>query len=89
MLWALVEPLLPKFEARPQVGGTAPVDDLAVFTAGVFVLTSGCAWRTLPSSPDGHVRKDAQWLPDWRSPRTPHLGGRYSESRPASEHSGR
>nr|WP_280185642.1 MULTISPECIES: IS5 family transposase [Nocardia] len=49
-LWALVEPLLPEFAARPQGGGTAPVDERAVFTAVVFVLTSGCAWRMLPSS---------------------------------------
>jgi transposase len=49
-LWALVEPLIPGFEPRPQGGGTAPVDDRAVFTAVVFVLTSGCAWRYLPPS---------------------------------------
>ncbi|MGW4720368.1 IS5 family transposase [Nocardia sp. NPDC004260] len=49
-LWALVEPLLPQFTARPQGGGTAPVDERAVFTAVVFVLTSGCAWRMLPPS---------------------------------------
>ncbi len=49
-LWALVEPLLPEFTARPQGGGTAPVDERAVFTAVVFVLTSGCAWRMLPPS---------------------------------------
>ncbi|MFI8977496.1 IS5 family transposase [Nocardia asteroides] len=49
-LWALVEPLLPRFEARAQGGGTAPVDERAVFTAVVFVLTSGCAWRMLPPS---------------------------------------
>ncbi|WP_280466229.1 IS5 family transposase, partial [Nocardia brasiliensis] len=47
-LWELVEPLLPKFEPRRQGGGTAPVDERAVFTAVVFVLTSGCAWRWLP-----------------------------------------
>ncbi|MDE1675553.1 IS5 family transposase, partial [Nocardia gipuzkoensis] len=49
-LWAMVEPLLPKFEPRPQGGGTAPADERAVFTAVVFVLTSGCAWRMLPSA---------------------------------------
>ena len=32
-LWASVEPLIPKFKARPQGGGTAPVDNRAVFTA--------------------------------------------------------
>lgn len=49
-LWDLVEPLIPQFSVRPQGGGTAAVDDRAVFTAVVFVLTSGCAWRHLPPS---------------------------------------
>ena len=49
-LWALAEPLIPEFRPRPQGGGTAPLDDRAVFTAIVFVLTSGCAWRHLPPS---------------------------------------
>jgi hypothetical protein len=30
-LWALVEPLIPAFEPRPQDGGTAPLDARAVF----------------------------------------------------------
>lgn len=47
-LWNLVEPLLPPFAPRPQGGGSAPLDDRAVFTAVVYVLTSGCAWRSLP-----------------------------------------
>ncbi|MFC8046458.1 transposase [Nocardia sp. NPDC057353] len=48
--WALVEPLLPRFEARAQGAGTAPVDERALFTAAVLVLTSECAWRMLPVS---------------------------------------
>ncbi|MER6083389.1 transposase [Streptomyces sp. NPDC001833] len=44
----LVAPLLPSFAARPQGGGTAPRDQRAVFTAVVYMLTSGCAWRHLP-----------------------------------------
>lgn len=64
-LWALAEPLIPSFAARPQGGGTAPVDDRAVFTAIVFVLTSGCAWRHLPPSfgvtvPTAH-RRFIEW----------------------------
>lgn len=43
-------PLIPQFEPRPQGGGTAVADARAVFTAIVFVLTSGCAWRHLPPS---------------------------------------
>ncbi len=49
-LWELVEPLLPEFSPRAQGGGTAPVDQRAVFTAVVYVLASGCAWRMLPPS---------------------------------------
>ena len=64
-LWALAEPLIPKFRPRPQGGGTAPLDDRAVFTAIVYVLTSGCAWRDLPPSfgvPFGTAhRRFGQW----------------------------
>ncbi|WP_443064612.1 IS5 family transposase [Streptomyces sp. NBC_00582] len=42
--------LLPSFNSRPQGGGTAPCDERAVFTAVVYVLTSGCAWRHLPET---------------------------------------
>ena len=48
--WALVEPLIPPAKTRPQGGGMSRVDDRPVFTAIVFVLTSGCAWRHLPPS---------------------------------------
>ncbi|GAB2708829.1 transposase [Kitasatospora kifunensis] len=47
-LWKLVEPLLPSFPPRPQGGGSAPLNDRTVFTAVVYVLTSGCSWRHLP-----------------------------------------
>ena len=46
-LWAIVEPLVPPFTHRLQGDGTAPVDARAVFTAIVYVLTSGCAWWML------------------------------------------
>ncbi|WP_327369860.1 IS5 family transposase [Streptomyces sp. NBC_01217] len=49
-LWELVAPLLPSFSSRPQGGGTAPLNERAVFTAVVYVLTSGCAWRHLPET---------------------------------------
>ena len=47
-LWRVVAPLLPSFAARPQGGGTPPRDQQGVFTAVVYVLTSGCAWQHLP-----------------------------------------
>ncbi|WP_446461276.1 IS5 family transposase [Streptomyces sp. BRA346] len=44
---------------------TAPVDERAVFTAVVYVLTSGCAWRHLPESfgvsPATAHRRFAAW----------------------------
>ena len=64
-LWALVQPLIPEIKVRPQGGGRGRVDDRAVFTAIVFVLTSGCAWRHLPPSfgvavPTAH-RRFTEW----------------------------
>ena len=49
-LWEIVQPLIPAVPPRPQGGGTAVTDDRAVFTAVVFVISSGCAWRHLPPS---------------------------------------
>ncbi|MYV67501.1 transposase, partial [Streptomyces sp. SID2131] len=49
-LWELTAPLLPRFPARPQGGGTAPLAERAVFTAVVYVLASGCSWRLLPDA---------------------------------------
>jgi transposase len=64
-LWEIVEPLLPEFEPRPQGGGTAPRDQRAVFTAVVYVLTTGCAWRHLSPSfgipPATAHRRFAAW----------------------------
>jgi transposase len=64
-LWALVAPLIPPPKPRPQGGGMSRVEDRAVFTAIVFVLTSGCAWRHLPPSfgvavPTAH-RRFTEW----------------------------
>ena len=64
-LWALVEPPIPAPKTRPQGGGVSRADDGAVFTADVFVLTSGCMWRHLPHGfrvtvPTAH-RRVAEW----------------------------
>ncbi|MGY5034670.1 transposase [Streptomyces sp. 900116325] len=40
--------MLPSFAARPQDGERDPRDERAVFTAVVYALTSGRAWRHLP-----------------------------------------
>ena len=62
-LWDIVESLPPRFRARPQGGGQAALDDRTVFTALVYVPTSGCTWRHLPpsfgvSAPTAHRRID-------------------------------
>ncbi len=42
-LWEIVEPLIPAQRVRRQGGGTPMVEARAVFTAVVYVLTTGCA----------------------------------------------
>jgi transposase len=64
-LWETVRHLIPSNPRRPQGGGRSRVDDRAVFLAIVFVLTSGCPWRRLPSAfgvkvPTAH-RRFSQW----------------------------
>lgn len=49
-LWEMVASLLPEFTPRRQGGGRGPLDSRSVFTAVVYVLSSECAWRRLPSS---------------------------------------
>ena len=63
-LWALAEPLIPKFRPRPQGGGTAPLDDRAVFTAIVYVLTSGCAWLSWTFAAETPTASGTPWAPD-------------------------
>ncbi|MFE5815376.1 transposase [Streptomyces sp. NPDC056479] len=64
--------VLPSFRSRPQGGGTAPIDQRAVFTAVVYMLTSGCAWRYLPPtfgvSPATAHRRFSVWTASgvWR-----------------------
>lgn len=75
-LWAIVEPLIPQFTPRQQGGGTAPVDDRPVFTAIVYVVTSGCAWRHLPDEfgvkvPTAH-RRFTTWTAAGLWPRLHH-----------------
>jgi transposase len=49
-LWSVAQPLIPLPKVRPQGGGRSRVGDRAVFVAVVYVLTSGCAWRRLPTT---------------------------------------
>ncbi|TQM53801.1 putative transposase of IS4/5 family DUF4096 [Halopolyspora algeriensis] len=64
-LWELVAPLIPQAGVRPQGGGRAPAEARAVFTAIVFVATSGCAWRHLPPSFGVTVPTAHRWFVRW------------------------
>lgn len=46
--WAVIRPLIPAGNARPQGGGRQRVDDRLAFTAVVFVLMANIAWRRTP-----------------------------------------
>nr|WP_245560233.1 IS5 family transposase [Actinopolyspora halophila] len=64
-LWDIAAPLLPEHGVRHQGGGRRRASDRSVFTAIVFVLTSGCSWRQLPPSfgvsvPTAH-RRFQEW----------------------------
>nr|CEL19964.1 Mobile element protein [Kibdelosporangium sp. MJ126-NF4]CTQ97188.1 Mobile element protein [Kibdelosporangium sp. MJ126-NF4] len=64
-LWAFVEPSLPPAGMRRQGGGRSVAQPRKVFTAIVFVVTSGCAWRHLPPSFDVAVPTAHRWFVTW------------------------
>jgi hypothetical protein len=45
-LWAVAQPLIQRFDPRPQGGGTTPVDDRAVFTAAQRLLRPQASGRS-------------------------------------------
>ena len=47
-LWEIARPLIPEQRTRPQGGGTQNTPGGTVFAAIIYVLVSGCAWRSLP-----------------------------------------
>ncbi|MFI5780875.1 transposase [Nocardia sp. NPDC051570] len=49
-LWELIETDLPEFSKRTQGGGTSPLNQRLVLTAIVYVLTTGCPWKSLPNT---------------------------------------
>lgn len=48
MLWAGIEPLLPKAERRDRHAGRRRYPDRLVFQGILFVLHTGIAWEYLP-----------------------------------------
>lgn len=49
-LWRLAEGVLPAHPQRHQGGGRRRGDDRAILAAILYVLQSGCSWRSLPAS---------------------------------------
>jgi transposase len=47
-LWAIIEPLLPKYTPSPK-GGRPRLDDRKALTGILFVLKTGLPWEDLPS----------------------------------------
>ncbi|MFS0692881.1 IS5 family transposase [Streptomyces nitrosporeus] len=65
-LWALFQRVVPEAPSRPQGGGRRRYGDREVLAAIVFVATSGCTWRQLPSAsfgPSGATahRRFSEW----------------------------
>jgi transposase len=64
-LWTLLESLMPGGSPRPQGGGICRIDNRSVLASIVFVLMTGCPWRSLPpvfgvSVPTAH-RRYVEW----------------------------
>lgn len=63
-LWEVAEPLLPSHQPDPR-GGRPRVEDRVCFSAVMFVLFTGIAWRHLPRelgcSPATAHRRLAEW----------------------------
>ncbi|MFH8435463.1 IS5 family transposase [Streptomyces sp. NPDC018007] len=65
-LWELFQRVVPEVPSRPQGGGRRRHGDREVLAAIVFVATSGCTWRQLPSAsfgPSGATahRRFSEW----------------------------
>ncbi|MFI7343285.1 transposase [Streptomyces sp. NPDC050085] len=64
-VWELFHQVVPAAPIRPQGGGRRWHGDRQVLTAIVFVATTGCTWRQLPSGfgPSGSTahRRFTEW----------------------------
>lgn len=64
-LWELFQRVVPATPVRPQGGGRRRYGDRRVWAAIVFVATTGCTWRQLPSGfgPSGATahRRFTEW----------------------------
>lgn len=63
--WHLAQPLLPPHPERHQGGGRRRTDDRAILAAIMYVLGSGCSWRTLPGSFPVHWRTAHRRFAEW------------------------
>lgn len=70
--WKRVEPLIPRraratgqdYQRRPG-GGRKPMDPRRTFEAIVFVLRTGCQWKSLPKERFGSASSVHKYFRDW------------------------
>jgi len=70
--WALVEPLIPKprrdskklYKRKPG-GGRKPMAPRKTFEAIVFVLRTGCQWKSLPKERFGSASSVHKYFREW------------------------
>lgn len=71
--WARVQPLIPAREGRKQVreyvrkpgGGRKPMDPRKVFEGIVYVLRTGCQWKSLPRERFGSASSVHRYFRTW------------------------
>lgn len=70
--WKRVEPLIPRrertagrdYQRRPG-GGRKPMEPRRIFEAIVFVLRTGCQWKSLPKERFGSASSVHKYFRDW------------------------
>ena len=70
--WKRVEPLIPQRERKKEVdykrrpgGGRKPMDPRRAFEGIVFVLRTGCQWKSLPKERFGSASSVHKYFRDW------------------------
>lgn len=71
-LWERVEPLIPKPKRDPNKtyhrklgGGRKPMDSRNIFEAIVYVLRTGCQWKSLPKEKFGSASSIHAYFQKW------------------------
>lgn len=70
--WKRVEPLIPRRERKKEGdykrrpgGGRKPMDPRRAFEGIVFVLRTGCQWKSLPKERFGSASSVHKYFRDW------------------------